>query len=193
MHRQGKEQSAIEHFAAVLRLDPANADAHDQLAGILLSQGKFGEAADHLKLALQSKPDSPVLLCRLAAVFDAQKLSREAIAAYRQALKLDPNLVEALNNLAWILASDPNAELRNGAEAVQLAQRACELTGNKEPMLIGTLAAAHAEAGQFSDAVAAAERARQLASTAGLKEVAEKNEQLLELYRAGKPYHQQPL
>ena len=80
--------------------------------------------------------------------------------------------------------------LRNGAEAVRLAERACELTHYGEPLFIGTLAAAYAEAGRFPEAVATAEKAEQLATTAGLTAVAAKNRQLLELYRAGKPYHE---
>ena len=108
----------------------------------------------------------------------------------RRALLECANLAGALNNLAWVLAASPDDELRNGAEAVRLAERACELTHHGEPLFIGTLAAAYAEAGRFPEAVATAEKAEQLATSAGLKKVAEKNQQLLELYRAGKPYHE---
>jgi Flp pilus assembly protein TadD len=115
--------------------------------------------------------------------------TREAVAQYREALRLNPNLAGALNNLAWVLAASPGDELRNGAEAVRLAERACELTHYGEPLFIATLAAAYAESGRFPEAVTTAERAEQLATTAGLKILAEKDRQLLELYRAGKPYH----
>ena len=96
----------------------------------------------------------------------------------------------ALNNLAWILATSPDDGLRNGTEAVRLAERACELTHYDEPLFIGTLAAAYAESGRFPEAVTTAEKAEQLATTAGLTDVAAKNRQLLELYRAGKSYHE---
>jgi len=59
-------------------------------------------------------------------------------------------------------------------------------------LFIGTLAAAYAEAGHYPEAVTTAEKAEQLATSAGLKKIAEKNRQLLELYRAGKPYHEPP-
>jgi tetratricopeptide (TPR) repeat protein len=94
------------------------------------------------------------------------------------------------NNLAWMLASHPDPQIRNGKEAVDLAERACRLTNNEMPIYLGTLAAAYAEAGRFSDAVATAEKARDLARKAGLGTVAQRNEQLLELYRAGRPYHE---
>jgi Flp pilus assembly protein TadD len=116
--------------------------------------------------------------------------SREAATRYREALKLNPNLAGALNNLAWVLATSPEDGLRDGAEAVRLAERACELTHHGEPLFLGTLAAAYAEAGRFPEAVTTAEKAEQLANDAGLSAVAAKSRQLLELYRAGKPYHE---
>ena len=94
-----------------------------------------------------------------------------------------------LNDLAWRLATHPLAAVRNGAEAVEHAERACELTQRQQPQLIGTLAAAYAEAGRFDDAVRAAENAITAASAAGLQEIVERNQFLLQLYRAGKPYH----
>ena len=95
-----------------------------------------------------------------------------------------------MNNLAWILAANPDATLRNGAEAVALAERACKLTDYKEGVFVGTLAAAYAEAGRFPEAVSSAERARSLALAAGQKDIARKNLELLELYRADRPYHE---
>src|ERR1035441_7801006 len=62
---------------------------------------------------------------------------------------------------AWSRAAHPQAEFRDGAEAVRLAERACQVTTNKEPMMIGTLATAYAEAGRFEEAVATASKAQQ--------------------------------
>jgi hypothetical protein len=95
-----------------------------------------------------------------------------------------------LNNLAWLLASCPDAAFRNGLEAVRLATRACELTGYARPLLIGTLAAAQAEAGDFPAAIATAERAAALAGALRLEEVAAKNRELIQLYRQGQPFHE---
>ena len=115
----------------------------------------------------------------------------DAINHFYQALALDPDSVTALNNLAWLLATAPEAALRDGHEAVRLAEHACQLTGYKEALLIGTLAAAYAEAGRYDDAVAAAEQARAVALAQGQKEIAAKNEQLLELYKSHRAYHQE--
>jgi hypothetical protein len=103
---------------------------------------------------------------------------------------LNPDLTVALNNLAWVLATNPDEQFRDGPEAVRLAERACELTHYGQPMLIGTLAAAYAESGRFPESVTTAKKAEQLATDAGLKELAERNRQLLHFYQAGKPYHE---
>ena len=109
---------------------------------------------------------------------------------YWAALRLNPNLAGALNNLAWLLVASPDDGVRNGPEAVRLAERACELTHYGDPSLIDTLAAAYAECGRFPEAVTAEEKAEQLATAAGLAAVAENNRQMLQLYRAGKSYHE---
>ena len=112
-----------------------------------------------------------------------------AIDQYREGLRLKPDHPDALNNLAWIRAAHPNPAFRNGPEAVQLAQQACELTRFQRPMLVGTLAAAYAEAGRFDEAIATAQKARDLALASGQNDLAGQNQKLLELYQAHQPYH----
>ena len=72
-----------------------------------------------------------------------------------------------------------------------LAERACQLTQNKEASLVGILAAAYAEAGRLNDAVVTAQKAYALALAQGQKDVATRTEQLLKLYKSGQPYHQE--
>jgi len=87
-------------------------------------------------------------------------------------------------------ATAPDPSLRNGPEAVRLAERVCQLTQYKEAFLIGTLAAAYAEAGRFDDAVVTAQKACAVALAQGQTEIAASNEQLLELYKSGRAFHQ---
>ena len=107
------------------------------------------------------------------------------IQTCREALAVDSNNPVLLNNLAWFLATADKPELRDGQEAVRLATRAVELTDRREPNMIGTLAAAYAEAGQFAIAADMAHIAEALASVTGQKEVAAKNNKLRGLYQAG--------
>jgi len=109
----------------------------------------------------------------------------EALQAYREAVRLYPNDPHALNNLAWRLATYPRPELRNGREAVQLASRAVELTGQQQPVCVRTLAAAYAEDGQLGKAIEMAKQARTIALLMCHPEEAAINEQLLkQLYAA---------
>jgi tetratricopeptide (TPR) repeat protein len=113
---------------------------------------------------------------------------QDAVGHYHEALRLNPDSTGALNNLAWLLATCSDASVRNGARAVQLAERACQLTDYRQTLFVGTLAAAYAEAGRFDDAMATAERAIALARKNGESALLQRNRELLELYRAHKPY-----
>jgi tetratricopeptide (TPR) repeat protein len=95
-----------------------------------------------------------------------------------------------LNNLAWTLATSKETNIRNGKRAVQIAEYACELTHYSVTFVVGTLAAAYAEAGRFDDAIATAQKACALAEKSGEQELLKKKQELLELYRAHQPYHE---
>jgi tetratricopeptide (TPR) repeat protein len=187
---QGRWDEAIEQYRKAIQINPGFYKALNDLGLALAAQGRLEEAIGNFQKAIQADPNHAETFVGLGMALAQSGRTREAAAQYRAALKLNPDLAGALNNLAWILAASPEAELRDGAEAVRLAERACELTHDAEPLCVGTLAAAYAEAGRFPKAVATAEKAAQLADRAGLNDLASKNRQLLELYRAGKAYHE---
>lgn len=115
----------------------------------------------------------------------------EAIAQFQQSLSFKPDFVAAQNDLAWELATSPVASVRNGRQAVELALRAEQLTGGTDLDIVGTLAAAYAEAGRFDDAIQSIQKAIDLAKTTGQPEQLTQLNSELELYRAGQPYHRQ--
>ena len=110
----------------------------------------------------------------------------EAIADYEKALKLQPKDEGLLNNLAWILATSPDAKLRNGRRAIELATLACEVTDYKLAYILSTLAAAYAETGDFQTAVKWSTKAVQI----GDKEDSDSLKKELESYKAGKPWRE---
>ena len=125
----------------------------------------------------------------------ADKLCRQgdfagAIASYYRVLQGHPASPDLLNNLAWLLATCPDASVRNGPEAAALAERACQLTHYRETFFVGTLGAAYAEAGRFDDAIWMAQKACAQASEAGNQALLKRNQELLALYRAHQPYHE---
>jgi Flp pilus assembly protein TadD len=97
--------------------------------------------------------------------------------------------VTIASNLAWILATSPEAMQRNGHEAVRLAEWACKATAYKSPPLLDTLAAAYAEVGQFDKAVSTTLKAIEIVHS-NPKSPTSTLESRLELYRAGRPYHE---
>jgi protein O-mannosyl-transferase len=188
--RKGQVDEAISQFQLALQYQPDLLAVRKKLAAVLAQQGEADEAIAQLSEVLVADPNDFEAHCSLAGLLNLQGKPKEAIAHYRAALKTQPELPEALNNLAWLLAANADAQARNGPEAVTLAERACQLTHSKEGVMVGTLAAAYAEAGRFAEAVTTAEQAAQLAEQANQPELAARNRQLLELYRAGKPYHE---
>ena len=106
---------------------------------------------------------------------------------YAKLLLPDPSYATAYNSLAWVWATSPDAGRRDGKKAVFYATRACELAGWRTTGFLSTLAAAYAECGKFTEAVACQKRA--LDAAAGQDK--ERFRQRLELYEAGKPFHEQ--
>ena len=185
----GKTNEAAGCYQEALKLQPNYAEAHWRYGMLLASTGNRQEALDHLRKAVRLGPTVQECL-DLASVLKAMGQSDAAIIQYQAALRLQPNSPMALINLAWILASDPSDRIRNGPEAVTLAERACQLIQFRDASFLGTLATAYAEAGRFEDAVRTAEKACDLARAAGNQKQAEKEQRLLEMYRAGKPFHE---
>jgi Tfp pilus assembly protein PilF len=177
-------------FGSALALDPTNVQALYGVGANLVDNGHLDEGKRYLEEAIRLHPAYPEALGALASTFDSQGNYAEAIRFYQAASKAQPDHEGVLNNLAWLLASCPDAAFRNGPEAVRLATRACALSSYAKPMLIGTLAAAQAEAGDFPAAIATAERAAALATSLHLDEVAARNRELIQLYRQGQPYHE---
>ena len=185
----GRTNEALVHFAEAVRIRPANPSAARNMGVRLSDLGRYEEALPYLELAARVNPKESTAQYFGLALSGLGKYG-QSISAYRKEIQLTPNSPDALNNLAWLLASCPEAQFRNGKEAIELAKRACELTEYKRAIFIGTLAAAYAEAGEFDNAVATAERAQTVAKAAGETGIAARNAELAELYRAKKPYHE---
>jgi tetratricopeptide (TPR) repeat protein len=186
----GKIEEALRE-AERAAMDHPNEGAPQTQLGLLFDfSGHAEEAVLHFKRALAAAPGGPDTHQQLADCLTQLGRGEEVIAVYREGLRIHPLDHRLLNNLAWLLATGPEANLRDGAEAVSLAERACQLTRFSDPFLIGTLGAAYAEAGRFDEAIATAKRARDIALLAAQPEIAEKNRTLLERYEAHEPYHQ---
>ena len=117
---------------------------------------------------------------------------RAGIEQWETSLQIDPDDGNALNNLAWVLATFPADPIRDGKRAVELAEKATTLPGGNIPVVLRTLAAAYAEAGDFSKATNTAQRAIDLATAQNNSSLQATLRHELELYQARTPYRESP-
>ena len=188
--KMGRRDEAIAQYQKTLQITPNYAEAHDNLGSVLLQKGRVDEAIAHYQTALRITPENATAHNNLGNALFQKRMVAEAITHYQKALQINPDYAEAHNNLAWVLATAPQVSLRNGDEAVKLAERANQLTGGKTPIILHTLAAAYAEAGRFGDAIRSVQKAIELAQAAGQKDLAERFTGELKLYEAGLPFHE---
>jgi len=186
---QDKTTEAEAEYSTALELKPDDATIREALAPILVKKGETDKALASLYEALKIQPTAGAH-AQIAAIRAGQGEFADAAAHYRAALRLQPEAPEILNDLAWLLATCPDTRIRDGAQAVGFAERACKLTDYKQTVMIGTLAAAEAEAGRFDDAISMAQKASALASESGNQELLLKNQELLALYQKHQPYHE---
>jgi tetratricopeptide (TPR) repeat protein len=115
------------------------------------------------------------------------------VAEYTKALEISPENIPALSNLAWLMATSADASVRNGSEAVTLAERADAASSRSDnhTTILRILAAAYAEAGRFGEAKETAQRALQSANVQGNSELADSLRDEIALYELGLPYRRQ--
>jgi tetratricopeptide (TPR) repeat protein len=187
--RLGKFAAGASELSRVLEVQPDLPAARLQLGVALEAQGHVTEAIETFSEAVQRKPDFALAHYHLGLLLSQQGKTMEAIAHYREAVQVLPNFADALNRLAWLLSVSPEAAIRNGAQAVEFAERACKASNYGQPAMVLTLAAAYAEAGRFEDAVRTAEKV--CTGSPGVDaEFGRTCREMLERFRAGKPYQE---
>jgi len=220
LERQGRTDEALAQYEAALRAKPDHAKTHYVLANALLKRRQPALAREHYEAALKSQPDYAEAHYQLGVLLLADQDAAGASRHWQAALRLKPDWLELLNNLAWLMATHPDPKVRDGTQAVKLASRAAELirqreAGPTDPLAaahaeagqfneavpsperglseagaLDTLAAAYAEAGQFQEAITAVERGLKLADAARNKGLVDQLQARLQLYRAGRPYRE---
>jgi tetratricopeptide (TPR) repeat protein len=187
--RKGSLDEAIAQFRKVLEVNPASAGVQFNLGRALARKGMLDEAIEHLQKAAGADPGFAPAQYVLGDTFYMRGNIPEALAHWRKGLQLEPDDLPALNQTAWVLATCPQASVRNGAEAVGLAERALQLSGGREPAVLDTLAAAYAEVGRFPEAAETARRAQALATQQNKGPMAERLAARIALYEARAPFH----
>ena len=196
-HQTGSDEQAVAEFEKALELDPALPQAgrmRENIADYFFGAGRLDDAIAQYQKALEMDPGNGAVHYDLGRALYKTGRAREAIPHLQKALEIQPSLAATgnasdNNDLAWSLATSPDPGLRNGPLAVKLAEGACQKTDYRETALVGTLAAAYAEAGRFDDAISTAQKTITLAKQNNQQDLLLANQKSLALYLRHQPYH----
>src|SRR5437870_522797 len=164
LDQNGQIDEAIAHYQEAVQEQPNYPEAYYLLGNDLLQKARVDDAIAAYEQALKSRPTYPDAENNIGLALLQRGRPSEAIAHWQNALAIQSDSVDSLNNLAWVLATFPESWIRNRKQALALAERANQLSGDNNPAILRTLAAAYAENGRFTEARVTAERGLQLAN-----------------------------
>ena len=184
---RGETAEAMTHFRTALSLRPDNVSAHISVANVLVHEGKVSEGLAHLQRVIELEPGNSEARNLLGVVLLQQGDTEGALREWRTTIEFDPNNGNARSDLAWVYATNPDPAVRDGTKAVKFAREAVAISGGGNALVLRTLAAALAEAGQFDRAIEAARAARDRALTDGNTALVTELEATAPLYQAHTP------
>lgn len=185
----GQSIRAIKELDEVIVLDPKSYQAYVNRGLVYTQTEDYDKAAEDFQKALQISPRNEQLLFDCGYAYEKTDDYKNALAIYHQAVTFHPESSMAYNNLAWLLATCPQAEFRDGKKAVDYATKACDLSQWKDPASLDTLASAYAEVGDFDHALQW-ENVALSCPNFNPTDAAEARDRLV-LYQSHKPYHRE--
>ena len=185
---QGDGDRGEVHLRRAIELKPDYATALVSLGNAAARRQRWRQAAHYYRQALSSEPYHVQARQNLAAALLQMERNAEAVAILRETVRLNPHAVDVRVQLAWILATHPDDRLRDGGEAVRLAEQARAQAGDAYWPAWDALAAAYAELGRFDEAAQAARRCLERARGAGLGGRLGEFQTRLARYQNGQPF-----
>lgn len=183
---KGKTAEAVEHFQKTLEIRPDHHEVRSYLAYLLATGGKIDEAIMHYRQIIRKAPDFVEAYYNLGVAYAKLGKLKQAVIYWTKAVEIKPDSTDILNNLARILATSKDDNIRNVSLAVEYARSACELTHYKDYTLIDTLAIAYAAAGRLSNTIETLEKAITMAEVAGDKDQIRRIQKQLQRYNTGR-------
>jgi len=168
--RNELDETAV-HFSKALSLKPDDAQALNNMGALSGRQGNFDQAVTYLTKALQVRPDYAKAHTNLGDMLERQGKLDQAVEHYRTAIQINPDNFEAMAVLARLLAVSKDNKIRNPDQAIVLAEKACVLTGRKQPEFLYVLAVSYAAAGRTAEAMATANEAVDMAQAANKQQL----------------------
>ncbi len=184
----GQFAEAAGHFEAALERRQNDPELRIKLGQARMKNGQLDLAIREFRAAAELRPN-PAAHHNCGNALLATGDVTKAIDEFEKALEVNPRFTPSANNLAWLLSTSPDASLRDGKRAVELAKAICSQASARSPSNLDTLAVAHAEAGDFEQAIAAAKEAVRIAKAAGDLRTSSEIQKRLTLFHQKKPYH----
>ncbi len=186
---KGDKSAAMAAFREAVRLNPGLLSARSNLAKALADSGQIEAAVGQWESGLEIDPSHLETLYNLAVAYSLQGDYAAAVRRFERGLLLAPASSLFARGLAWLLATAPEVELRDGPRAVQLAQSIVQQYP-QDVQAADLLAAALAETGRFAEAAELAAKALDDARKQGHQELAAQIGSRLRLYRNQTPFRQ---
>lgn len=186
---EGKMVDAIADIESLLKLDPKNVELRMQLAVYYAADERPRRAIEVLDAVIKDEPENWLALRSRGDTLLSIGKHAKAVEDYERALKLKDDDSGLLNNLAWVMATSPDDDVRNGKRAIDLATKACEVTDFQRPHILSTLASAYAEAGDFDKAKEWSRKAVALGKEQSNDQIDQLQKEL-ESYEQGKPWRE---
>lgn len=165
--RRRRPADALPLLQSAMALRPHDAQVPDLLVNGMIAQGRADDAEAILRRRLKESPDLPMVRNALARLLVRQEQYVQAIDLLREGIALSPGQLELVNNLAFTLATCPDKDSRQPAEALRLMEPLCEATGYQDAASLHTLSWAYAALARFDEAISTAGDARHLALASG--------------------------
>ena len=175
-----------------LSISPYDANSHSLLASATAATGDLVSTAQQLGYVMMLRPGLEQAHAQLRRILLLLEREPEGLQRLHEIAANAPDSPRMLDELAWLLATYPDPQARDGTEAVRLAEHACDLTQHKIPALLNTLAAAYAEADDFPRAISTAEEALNRARFSGDNDAVKLSDSILTSLRDNLPYREQP-
>jgi protein O-mannosyl-transferase len=185
-------ENAIRYFQNAIRVNPHNGGHRANLGSLYERQGRLAEAEDTFRGATEAEPTHVTGHERLAYLLFRQRRHAEALAEWKEILRMYPDHIPMLNAVALFLATCPDPSIRNGREALKHAERAVKLSGGRLWESLDGLAAAYAELGDFSTAAEIESKAAKLALRTNDQHIVNMLRARVMVYQDGKPLRIEP-
>jgi tetratricopeptide (TPR) repeat protein len=186
--KKGEYDKAIQDLTDCIRLNPSESSYYTVRGLAWQQKRQYDNAISDYTAAIRLKPDDAIAHNNRGTARRAKKEYDKVFSDFNEAMRLDPLYSTPINNMAWLLATCPDAKYRNGRRAVELAKKACELTNWKNDDAIDSLASAYAETGDFKRAIQYQQQALGLPNIP--QETLEEYRQRLSLYELRQPYRE---